>query len=228
MPGAAAPSAQAATASRETVLASSPRVPIDAPQLDGSIDLKGGRIDDLSFKNYRETIDPKTSPPIVLYSPSGAPDAYYAEFGWVPATGTNAPLPGADTIWKQEGSGALSAEHPVTLSYDNGAGLIFRRTIAVDERYLFSIKDAVENKGASPVTLFPYALISRHGAPKVQGYYILHEGLIGVMGDQGEQTESRHRDRQAEDRELAGDRCLARFYRQIFRVRAAARTPTPK
>ena len=74
------------------MLASSPRVPIDAPQLDGSIDLKGGRIDDLALVQYRETVDPN-SPPIVLFSPSGAPDAYYAEFGWVPAAGTNAHCP---------------------------------------------------------------------------------------------------------------------------------------
>jgi YidC/Oxa1 family membrane protein insertase len=189
VPGAAAPSAQTATASRESVVAASPRVPIDSPQLRGSINLKGGRIDDLSFQNYHETID-KNSPSIVLYSPSGAPDAYYAEFGWVPATGTNAPLPTADTVWTQQGSGALSLDHPVTLNYDNGAGLVFKRTITVDDRYLFTVKDTVENKSGSPVTLFPYALISRHGAPKVLGYYILHEGLIGVMGDQGEQTET--------------------------------------
>ncbi|MGO9047882.1 MAG: membrane protein insertase YidC, partial [Xanthobacteraceae bacterium] len=116
--------------------------------------------------------------------------AYYAEFGWVTPTGTTIAMPGPDTVWKQDGSGALGVDHPVTLTYDNGAGLIFRRTIAVDDHYLFSIKDEVENKGANPVTLFPYALISRHGTPKVQGYYILHEGLVGVMGDQGEQSET--------------------------------------
>ena len=68
--------------------------------------------------------------------------------------------------------------------------MIFRRTIAVDDHYLFTIKDEVQNKGGDPVTLFPYALISRHGTPKVLGYYILHEGLIGVMGDQGLQEET--------------------------------------
>jgi YidC/Oxa1 family membrane protein insertase len=188
-PGAAAPSAQAATASRESVIKASPRVAIDTPSLRGSINLKGGRIDDLSFKQFRETVE-KDSPEIIQFSPSGAPEAYYAEFGWVPATGTTAPLPGADTVWKQEGSGVLGVDHPVTLSFDNGAGLVFKRTIAVDDRYLFTLKDTVENKSGSPVTLFPYALISRHGAPKVLGYYILHEGLIGVMGDQGEQTET--------------------------------------
>ncbi len=176
-------------ASRETVIGGTPRVAIDTPRLGGSIDLKGGRIDDLTLTQYRETIDPN-SPPIVLFSPSGAPDAYYAEFGWVPASGTSAAVPGPDTVWKQQGSGALGIDHPVTLTYDNGQGLVFTRTIAVDDHYLFTLKDDVANKGGSPVTLFPYALISRHGTPEVLGYYILHEGLIGVMGDQGEQTET--------------------------------------
>ena len=184
MPGAAAPSTQQAAASRETVLAASPRVAIDTPRLRGSIDLKGGRIDDLSLEQYRETVDPN-SPAIVLLSPSGAPDAFYAEFGWVPASGTSTAMPGQDTVWKREGSGALGIDHPVTLTYDNGQGLLFRRTITVDDHYLFTIRDEVQNKGSTPATLFPYALISRHGAPKVQGYYILHEGLIGMMGDQG-------------------------------------------
>jgi YidC/Oxa1 family membrane protein insertase len=179
----------ALAASRETVLRSTPRIPIDTPRLGGSIDLKGGRIDDLTLTQYRETIDPN-SPPIVLYAPSGAPDAYYAEFGWVPASGGATPLPGADTVWTQQGSGSLTPEHPVTLTWDNGQGLTFTRTIAIDDRYLFTIKDGVKNAGAAPVTMFPYALISRHGTPQVLGYYVLHEGLIGVMGDQGEQTET--------------------------------------
>src|SRR5580692_6428768 len=187
LPGTAAPAA--ATASRNAVIAASPRIAISTPTLRGSIDLKGGRIDDLALERYRETTDP-SSPAIVLFSPSGAPDAYYAEFGWVAASGTTAAMPGPDTVWKQEGSGALGIDHPVTLTYDNGAGLIFRRTIAIADHYLFTLKDQVANKGDGPVTLFPYALISRHGTPKVQGYYILHEGLIGVMGDQGLQTET--------------------------------------
>ncbi len=189
VPSAAAPSALPPAASRDAVIGSSPRIAVETPRLGGSIDLKGGRIDDLTLQQYRETIDPN-SPPIVLFSPSGAPDAYYAEFGWVPAAGTTAAMPGPNTVWKQQGSGALGIDHPVTLAYDNGQGLVFTRTITVDDRYLFTIKDQVANNAANPVTLFPYALISRHGAPKVQGYYILHEGLIGVLGDQGEQTET--------------------------------------
>ena len=179
-----ATSAQTQAASREAVIASSPRIPIETPRLGGSIDLKGGRIDDLTLTQYREETDPK-SPPIVLFSPSGAPEAFYAEFGWVPAAGGNAAMPGPETVWKQQSPGSLGIGRPVTLSYDNGQGLVFTRTIAVDDHYLFTVKDDVANNSGNAVTLFPYALISRHGTPQVQGYYILHEGLIGVLGDQG-------------------------------------------
>jgi YidC/Oxa1 family membrane protein insertase len=170
--------------SREAVLAQSPRIPISTDRLSGSISLKGGRIDDLSLVKYRETVDPN-SPAIVLLAPSGSPQPFYAEFGWVSAAGTTVTLPDANTVWRQEGSGTLGVDRPVTLTWNNGEGLIFRRTIAVDDKYLFTLKDEVTNNGAAPVNLFPYALISRHGTPHTLGYYILHEGAIGVMGDQG-------------------------------------------
>jgi YidC/Oxa1 family membrane protein insertase len=176
------------TLSREAALAASPRVHIETPSLSGSISLKGGRIDDLSLVKFRETVDP-SSPAVVLLAPSGSPHPFYAEFGWTPPPpqpgGTAPKLPGADTLWQQQGSGSLAVGHPVTLLHDNGEGLEFRRTIAVDDKYLFTIRDEVANKGASAVTLYPYALISRHGTPQTLGYYILHEGLVGVMGDQG-------------------------------------------
>src|SRR6266566_7190914 len=148
--------------SRDAALALSPRVRIETPSLSGSIALKGGRIDDLSLVKYRETVDP-SSPPIVLLAPSGSPHPFYAEFGWSPAGAAPLKLPIADTVWQQEGSGTLGVGRPVTLVYDNGDGLSFRRTIAVDENYLFTLKDEVTNKGAAPVTLFPFGLISRHG-----------------------------------------------------------------
>src|SRR5208282_5206679 len=119
---------QPATLTREAVIAASPHVAIDTPRLRGSIDLKGARIDNLSLEQYRETVDPH-SPPIVLFSPSGSPEAYYAEFGFVPAAGVTEKMPGPDTVWTQEGSGALTVDHPVTLTYDSGGGLLFRRTI---------------------------------------------------------------------------------------------------
>ncbi len=171
------------TMTREAALALSPRLRIETPRLAGSIALKGARIDDLSLTRYRETVAP-SSPPIVLLAPSGSPHPFYAAFGWTPAAGTTVKLPGEDTVWRQEGTGALAVDRPVKLVYDNGEGLEFHRTVAVDDNYLFTIKDEVVNKGAAPVTLYPYALISRHGTPKTEGYYILHEGLIGKFGDE--------------------------------------------
>jgi YidC/Oxa1 family membrane protein insertase len=179
------PAAQVLT--RDAALKQTARVPIDTPRLKGSIALKGGRIDDISLAQYHETVDPN-SPPIVLLSPSESPHPFYAEFGWVAAAGAAAKppaVPGADTVWRQEGSGALTPDRPIVLTYGNNEGLTFRRTISVDDKYLFTVKDEVANTGAQPVTLFPYALISRHGTPETLGYYILHEGLIGELGDQG-------------------------------------------
>jgi YidC/Oxa1 family membrane protein insertase len=181
-PGQIAPTLQVQT--REVVLAASPRIAVDTPRLKGSIALRGGRIDDLSLTQYRETVN-RSSPPIVLLSPSGGPHPFYVEFGWVAGAGTPLKLPAPDTIWRHEGSGNLTVDGPVTLIWDNGEGLTFRRTIVVDDRYLFTIKDEVTNNAAAPASLFPYALISRHGTPETLGYYILHEGLIGVLGDQG-------------------------------------------
>jgi YidC/Oxa1 family membrane protein insertase len=177
------------TMTRDAALAASPRVHIDTPSLSGSISLKGARIDDLSLVKYRETVDPN-SPPIVLLAPSGSPHPFYAEFGWSAPGGVSMKLPTADTLWQQQGSGVLSFGHPVTLVYDNGEGLQFRRTIAVDDKYLFTLKDEVINNSAAPVTLYPFGLISRHGTPQTLGYYILHEGLIGVFGDKGLQEET--------------------------------------
>src|SRR3990170_4786796 len=187
-PSATAPAPQQPSApslvSREAAVKATPRIKIETPKVTGSISLKGARIDDLALNQFRETIDPK-SPAIVLFSPSGTAAPYYAEFGWVPASGSTVRLPDQNTQWQQEGSGSLTPTNPITLKYDNGDGLTFRRTIAVDERYLFTINDDVTNVGTAPVTLYPFSLISRHGTPKVEGYYILHEGLVGYLGEQG-------------------------------------------
>jgi YidC/Oxa1 family membrane protein insertase len=183
-PGQTAQLAPGAPESRAEALKASPRVAIKTDSIEGSIALKGGRIDDVSLVKFHETVNPK-SPPIVLLSPSGSPDPFYAAFGWSAANGSKAKVPDNDTLWKQEGSGALTVGHPVTLTWDNGEGLQFRRVISVDSKYLFTIKDEVVNKGASPVALYPYALISRHDTPKTAGYYILHEGLVGYLGSDG-------------------------------------------
>jgi YidC/Oxa1 family membrane protein insertase len=191
-PGQQAPAQQASAEpvrDRAAVIADSARVKIDTPSVIGSIALKGARIDDVALVKYRETVDPK-SPAIVMFSPSGSREPYYAEFGFVPAAGSTLKMPDQTTVWKQEGSNSLTASTPVTLTWNNGEGLTFKRTISIDDKYLFTIKDDISNVGNAAATLYPFGLISRHGTPHVSGYYILHEGLVGVLGDKGLQEYS--------------------------------------
>lgn len=156
--------------SRDQALAASARVPIDTPSVKGSIALKGGRIDDLFLKGYRETVA-KNSPPVELFRPEGAEQAYFADFGWVGAQ------PTADVVWSAPAGAVLSVGHPVTLTYDNGQGLQFARTIAVDDKFLFTVTDTIANKGQTPLQVAPYASVQRQGRPTpMVGIF---EGAIG-------------------------------------------------
>jgi YidC/Oxa1 family membrane protein insertase len=169
--------------SREEALAENPRVKIDARAVYGSIALKGARIDDVSFKDYRETVDPK-SPNIILLSPLGSPYPYYAEWGYIPDPGTSLTLPGPDTLWQADRD-TLTEQSPVTLTFDNGQGLVFRRKIAIDDRYMFTVTDSVENNSTQPATVHPFAFVKRHGRPPSPNYSVLHEGFVGIIGDSG-------------------------------------------
>ena len=185
-PGTGAPNLPAATASRDAAIAGAQRVQIDTPRLRGSINLQGGRIDDLILKDYRVAVE-KDSANVTLLSPSGSPApnrAFYAQHGWTTAGG-GMNVPGPETTWSVESAGPLTPQNPVVLSWDNGQGLVFRRTISVDDDYMFTITQAVENSTGETVQLFPYGLISRHGIPDIEGFFILHEGPIGVFGEEG-------------------------------------------
>ena len=163
---------------REEAIAASPRLPLETPSLKGSIALKSGRIDDLVLVKYHETVDPK-SPNVTLFSPTNSPHPYFAEYGWVAQGGTQK-APDSDTLWTPTGPQTLTPATPVTLQWDNGQGLVFKRTVSIDDNYMFKVVDAVENKGAAEVSLIPYARILRDGTPKVLGNWILLEGMIGV------------------------------------------------
>jgi YidC/Oxa1 family membrane protein insertase len=183
VPGTAA-AAQAAHATRTAAIAATPRVRIDTPLLKGSIDLRGARIDDVALKDYRVTVDPK-SPNVTLLSPSGAPHPYYAAFGWAVSPGSNTAVPDADTVWTADGKGPLTPSSPLHLTWNNGHGLVFHRTIAVDRDYMFTVTQQVDNTTGQPVTLSPYALVSRHGKQVAASTIYLHVGPIGWFGDNG-------------------------------------------
>ncbi len=181
----AAPPALAPAASRADALAQSPRIAIDTPSLKGSIALKGGLIDDLMLKAYRQTVDP-ASPNVTLLSPLGGPDAYFAEFGWSAARNATQKVPDGETLWTVEGGAtSLTPAAPVKLTWNNGQGLVFRRTIAVDDHYMFTVTDEVENTTSGDVAVAPFARIYRVGKPQTKVIGVLHEGLIGVPGDEG-------------------------------------------
>ncbi len=161
---------------RVEALKETDRVIIDSPRVDGSISLKGGRIDDLNLKDYHITVD-KTSPEVTLLSPRNAESAYYALFGW--AGGNAGTLPGPSTEWTLAEGDILDLGKPVTLAWTNDTGLEFRQKYEIDENYLFTITQTVSNQTEEARTLVPYGVIARHGEPETQGMYLLHEGAIG-------------------------------------------------
>lgn len=180
LPG--APSAPAAVVAqpREAVLGSSgTRLPFESDKIDGSIRLVGGQIDDLRLKKYRETIDP-ASPEVVFLTPHGTSVATYAEAGWSAAPGSHTKVPDATTEWTTKDT-KLTPTSPVTLTWNNGEGLAFSRKISIDQDYMFSVTDSVVNSSASPITLYPFALVTREGEPVHTAAWTLHEGLFGVL-----------------------------------------------
>lgn len=162
---------------RPEILAEADRVAIRGPQLRGSINLDGGRIDDLVLTQYRETVDP-ASPEIALLSPSGANDPYFVEFGWIDAD--NRIYGARDARWTTEGK-SLSPGVPLEMHWQSETGLRFTRTIEVDDRFMFTVTQRVENLGEEAVQLYPFGRIIRFNTPDILGFYILHEGPIGVL-----------------------------------------------
>lgn len=168
----------ASLTSREEALADDARVIIDTPRLSGSINLNGGRFDDLTLKDYWETVEREDN--IHLLSPLDGPAGYTTEFGWLPRPDAGLILPDADTRWTAD-KPRLQVGDAVTLSWSNGQGLVFKRRISVDENYLFNIEQSVENETDTAITLYPFAKITRRGLPDTRGFFVLHEGVVGVI-----------------------------------------------
>lgn len=193
-PPAASEAAVATSAATDTsaAVAKIARLPIETSKLEGSISLLGGRIDDLSLRDYNETLA-EDSPIVRLLSPVGSINAYYALYGWTPGGSlTFDDVPGANTEWNVESGETLGVGSPVTLRWDNSKGLIFRRTVSVDEDYLFTIDQTVENTTSDPVRLQPYGIVARHSEPDTIGFFILHEGIVGMQD--GELIEANYDD----------------------------------
>ena len=199
----------------EEILQGSERAKIENDVVKGSIRLKGARFDDLSLTKYKQTLD-KDSPNIELLKPSKTENAFYAEYGWL-SSNRNLLLPDAQTPWQIVGNDKLSPENPLVLQWDNGQGLVFKRKISLDENYLFSITQIVENHGDSAISLIPYGLISKYVNLANHPSGIVHEGFTGIInGDLKEYAfkdlhESKYDKKHSKDETLPEDKNAQSF-----------------
>ena len=169
-----------------------PRVEILTKNLKGSIWLKGGRIDELSLVNYRDTLD-KSSNNVSLLSPLGSDKPYYAFHGWAAMEGLeNGDTPNASTVWMLKSGTIVTENSPIVLTWKNDLGVIFEKRISVDENYMFEVTQSVINGSNSAFKLYPYGNLTRNGQPDTIGFYILHEGVVGMQD--GELIETNYDD----------------------------------
>ena len=167
--------------SRDEAKSKNQRVEFENLSIKGSISLKGGLIDDLTFKKYTETLDGNDQ--IVLLNPKNLNNGYYIDTGWVTSS-ENIEVPNSKTLWEIIGNTKLTPNNPVVLSWKNNQGIVFNKKISIDEEYLFTINQSIKNNTEKKYNFYSYGQIIRNTAPKVTNFYILHEGLIGVFDDQ--------------------------------------------
>ena len=179
----------AATASTETELSaieSAPRVAIDTARVSGSLSLLGGRIDELSLNDYRTSLDDDATIVEILF-PANEENAQYALNGWAGVDATA--VPGPNTEWQLASGDTLGVDSPVTLSWDNGAGLLFSKQIAIDDKYMFTVKQSVKNTSDATASMAPYAILARHGIPTdLKNFFILHEGVVAMTDGEYSET----------------------------------------
>ncbi len=192
----AAPAAPA-TRAREQVLAQTAvqRIAIDTPAVDGTISLEGARFDDLNLRQYRRTVE-RDSGEVTLLIPIAAAHGHDAYFGWEIQQGENAlALADSASLWRAPEGATLTPDTPVTLSFDNGAGLTVERTIAIDANYMFTITDVVRNGGEAPVSLRPFGTVRRQGRPAdFRENSIVHQGMVGAFGPNNTLHQTNFRD----------------------------------
>ncbi len=167
---------------RDEIVNKTKRIKIENENIKGSISLEGAIIDDIIFKNYNEELNGKDK--VVFLSPKNSSREYFVESGWAASGDEKVKLPLLDTIWEVKGNNTLTPNNPVTLEWNNGNGLIFTKKIEIDNKFLFKITQNIKNKSNKAYQFYPYAQITRRGIPEGMKIYILHEGFLGVFGDE--------------------------------------------
>ena len=158
------------------------RIKLENNNIKGSISLEGGVIDDIIFKNYKNNLD--SDDKVIFLNPKNSKTGYYIETGWATGGGKSLKLPLDNTVWKVKGNSLLTPTNPILLEWDNSEGLIFTKKIELDENFLFKITQSIQNNSNKTYQFFPYAQITRNNKPEVTPIYILHEGFLGVFGDE--------------------------------------------
>ena len=188
--------------SRDDAIKSSKRIIFENQNVEGSIALKGGLIDDITFKKYNETLD--TEKKVTYLNPAETNNGYFIETGWAASNLGKVSLPNAETIWNIKGNKKLTEGNPITLEWNNNSGLIFKKKIEIDDKFLFRVTQQIQNVSKQRVELYPYAQITRNQNPDVTDFYILHEGFIGVFDE--ELKEDSYDDIQDRKREYNADK----------------------
>ena len=163
---------------REQALNTTQRVSFNNGSINGSISLKGARIDDVSLTHYKESVD-KNSKNVQLFDLKDTQNAYFFETGWL--TSQNIVLPNQDTLWSTNKK-TLSVDSPVIFSWTNPQGILFTKEISIDDSYVITVEDKIINKTAQAIDITPYAFILRYNDPKVEDLFISHEGFVGYLG----------------------------------------------
>jgi len=167
---------------RDELVGDTKRIKVENENIKGSISLQGAIIDDIIFKNYNETLNGENK--VIFLNPKNSSEEYFIETGWASGGNEKIKLPLGDTIWKVKGNSTLTPNNPVTIEWDNGEGLIFTKKIELDEKFLFKITQGIKNNSNKSFQFYPYAQITRGGKPEGMQIYILHEGFLGVFGEE--------------------------------------------
>ncbi|MBR1600364.1 MAG: membrane protein insertase YidC [Alphaproteobacteria bacterium] len=186
----------------DDILQRDERLNIKSDVLNGSIRLKGSRFDNLSLIKYRQSLD-AGSENVILFNPTKTQDAYFAEYGWLSGD-SSIILPNANTVWNVVGNQELTPQTPVTLEWDNGQGVKFINQISLDEHYLFSLKQSVENNSDKAITLVPYGLFSKQINPENMSRGVVHEGFTGIINDDLKEVQYAKIDDKGENYETTG------------------------
>jgi len=166
---------------RKEALAESNRISFENDNIFGTINTVGATIDDLTFKKYNTELN--SNKKIVLLNPRKVENGYLIESGFV-TNNKNIEVPNSSTVWKIVGNNKLTNNNPIKLVWKNSQGIEFQKSISLDEKFLFTVKEKIINTSENTYNFYSYGQIIRNKMPEISGFYILHEGLVATLDEE--------------------------------------------